>query len=40
MREMLEGFDEHRLKYKNRREYQKLDITMIPGRDPPYSYQL
>ena len=40
MREMLEEFDEHRLKYKNRREHQKLDITMIPGRDSPYSYQL
>ena len=37
MREMLE-FDEYRLKYKNRREYQKLDITMIPGRDSPYSF--
>jgi hypothetical protein len=40
MREMLEEFDEHRLRYKSRREYQKLDTTIIPGRDSPYSYQL
>ena len=38
MREMLEEFDEHLLKYKNLGEYPKLDITMIPGRDSPYSY--
>lgn len=38
MREMLEEFDEHRLKYKNLREYQKLNTTMMLGRDSPYSY--
>ena len=40
MREMLEKFGEHWLKYKNRREHQELDTTMIPGRDSPHSYQL